>query len=88
MAEVVIPRNLFDNVLRAIAELGPGLMHRQHRAFGCHALKQNSPAHAETIDAPAPADWALSRETGLIGVYRRKAFVYGRTSQPSAFGSI
>ena len=38
MAEVAIPRNLFADILRLIAELRPRRSRQQRRAFGCHAF--------------------------------------------------
>jgi hypothetical protein len=40
MAEVGIPRQRFQEILRLIAELRPQPP-RQHEAFDCHALKSN-----------------------------------------------
>ena len=40
MAEVAIPRNLFANILRLIAELRPATVYRRRKAFGCHAFDQ------------------------------------------------
>ena len=41
MAEVAIPRQMFQEILRLIAELWPKLRPRQHEAFDCHAFKRN-----------------------------------------------
>ena len=42
MAEVAIPRQMFQEILRLIAELRPQPHHpRQHEAFDCHAFKSN-----------------------------------------------
>ena len=40
MAEVAIPRNLFADILRLIAELRPPPSRQQRKAFGCHAFHQ------------------------------------------------
>jgi hypothetical protein len=40
MAEVAIPRQMFQEILRLIAELRPQPP-RQHEAFDCHAFKRN-----------------------------------------------
>src|SRR5262249_27425310 len=39
MAEVAIPRQMFQEILRLIAELQP--QPRQHEPFDCHAFKRN-----------------------------------------------
>jgi hypothetical protein len=41
MAEVAIPRQMFQEILRLIAELRPQPPPRQHEAFDCHAFKRN-----------------------------------------------
>jgi hypothetical protein len=38
MAEVAIPRNLFADILRLIADLRPPPSHQQRKAFGCYAF--------------------------------------------------
>ena len=42
MAEVAIPRNLFADILRLIAELRPPPVQRPRKAFDCHAFEPNS----------------------------------------------
>jgi hypothetical protein len=41
MAEVAIPRHMFQEILRLIAELRPSLRLRRPEAFDGHALKSN-----------------------------------------------
>jgi hypothetical protein len=41
MAEVAIPRQMFQEILRLIAELRPKPPPRQHEAFDRHAFKSN-----------------------------------------------
>ena len=38
MAEVAIPRNLFTDILRLVAELRHRQLHPQRKAFDCHAF--------------------------------------------------
>ena len=41
MAEVAIPRQMFQEILRLIADYGRSHHPRQHEAFDCHAFKRN-----------------------------------------------
>jgi hypothetical protein len=53
MAEVGIPRQRFQEILRLIAELRPQPP-RQHEAFDCHALKSNRQEECvQMLDCPS-----------------------------------
>jgi hypothetical protein len=64
MAEVAIPRQMFQEILRLIAELRPQPPPRQHKASDCYASKRNR--EEGYVQMPAKiAKSALNHQPGL-----------------------
>ena len=59
MAEVPIPRQMFQEILRLIAELWPQPPPRQHEAFHYHAFKSNR--QEECVQMPVKIARSASR---------------------------
>jgi hypothetical protein len=66
MAEVAIPRQMFQEILRLIAELRRSLRLRRREAFDGHAVKATDGRRAPKCEGKCP-DYPLRRRSGRQG---------------------